>query len=159
MASLRLLFRLDDAQQQTLAELLVNCVAKGAPVGFMHPLPLSKALAFWRGVIQAVGRGERALLVAEVAGQIVGTVQLVLAQPDNQTHRADISKMLVHSTARRLGLGAALLQAAEKTALQSRKTLLVLDTASDEAARLYARQGWMRVGVIPGFALMPTGEP
>ena len=86
-------------------------------------------------------------------------MQLVLAQTDNQAHRADVAKMLVHSTARRLGLGAALLQAAEKTALENRKTLLVLDTASDEAARLYARQGWMRVGVIPGFALMPTGEP
>ena len=106
-----------------------------------------------------VASGERALFVAGDAKGIVGTVQLILAQPDNQTHRADVAKMLVHRRARRQGLGAALMQAAEDAARACGKTLLVLDTASDDAERLYTRQGWQRVGVIPGYALLPTGEP
>jgi GNAT superfamily N-acetyltransferase len=104
-----------------------------------------------------VAEGERALLIAEDARGVCGTVQLLLDQPDNQPHRADLSKMLVHRRARRLGLGAALLRAAEATARDCGKTLLVLDTASDEAERLYERQGWKCVGVIPGYALLPRG--
>lgn len=100
--------------------------------------------------------GERVLLVAEDASGIVGTVQLVLHQPDNQPHRADVAKMLVHR-ARRQGLGAALMQAAEAAAQAHGKTLLVLDTASADAERLYARLGWQRCGVIPGYALLPHG--
>jgi GNAT superfamily N-acetyltransferase len=95
--------------------------------------------------------------VAEAQGRVLGTVQLVLAQPENQPHRADLAKMLVHSAARRRGSGAALMQAAEATARNCGKTLLVLDTASDEAERLYARQGWILVGKIPDYALLPHG--
>ena len=84
-------------------------------------------------------------------------MQLVLEQPENQPHRADLSKMLVHRRARRQGLGAALLRAAEATARECGKTLLVLDTASDDAERLYERVGWQRVGVIPDYALLPQG--
>ena len=100
-----------------------------------------------------------ALLVAEdAAGTIVGTVQVILAQPDNQPHRADVAKMLVHRSARRHGLGAALMQAAEQVAAAHGKTLLVLDTVTGGAAeRLYARLGWQRCGVIPGYALWPRG--
>ena len=116
-----------------------------------------RAVAFWRGVAQSVAAGERALLVAEDALGICGTVHLVLSQPENQPHRAELSKMLVHRRARCQGVGAALLQAAEDTARECRKSLLVLDTASDEAERLYERQGWTRVGVIPGYALLPEG--
>jgi GNAT superfamily N-acetyltransferase len=108
---------------------------------------------------EGVARGERALLVAEDAQGIVGTVQLVLDQPENQPHRAEVSKMLVHRRARRQGIGALLMQAAEQLAREHRKTLLVLDTSSPEAERLYARMGWTRVGVIPGYALLPGGEP
>lgn len=153
----RRLFIVSDAQRQALAALLVDVVDGGASVSFMQPLALSQALAFWCDVADGVATGERALLVAEDAGAIVGTVQLVLAQPDNQPHRADVSKMLVLRSARCHGLGAALMQAAEKTARECGKRLLVLDTASDEAARLYARLGWQRVGVIPGYALLPQG--
>jgi GNAT superfamily N-acetyltransferase len=108
-------------------------------------------------VAKGVAAGERALLVAEDALGACGTVQLVLQQPENQPHRADLVKMLVHRRARRQGRGAALLAAAEATARECGKTLLVLDTASDEAARVYARQGWLRVGAIPGYALLPAG--
>ena len=155
--SLRRLHALGDAQLDELAGVLMDCVEGGASVSFMHPLPRDRAVAFWRRVGQGVAAGERALLVAEDARGVCGTVQLVLDQPENQPHRADLSKLLVHRRARRQGLGAALMRAAEATARECGKTLLVLDTASDEAERLYERLGWVRVGVIPGYALLPQG--
>jgi GNAT superfamily N-acetyltransferase len=147
----------NDAEIDGLANVLIDCVEGGASVSFMHPLPRDRAVAFWGSVAQGVAAGERALLVAEDAQGVCGTVQLVLDQPENQPHRADLSKMLVHRRARRQGLGAALLRAAETTARECGKTLLVLDTASDEAERLYERVGWVRVSVIPGYALLPQG--
>jgi ribosomal protein S18 acetylase RimI-like enzyme len=155
--SLRRLHALDDAQVDGLAGVLIDCVEGGASVSFMHPLPRDRAAAFWRGVGQDVAAGERALLVAEDARGLCGTVQLALDQPENQPHRADLAKLLVHRRARRQGLGEALMRAAEATARECGKTLLVLDTASDEAERLYERLGWERVGVIPGYALLPHG--
>src|SRR6266851_1949463 len=157
--AVRRLAGLTNAEMHGLALVLVDCVEGGASVGFMHPLSLPKALAFWRRVAGDVERGARALLVAENATGIVGTVQIVLDQPENQPHRADISKMLVHRRARRLGIGAALMRAAEDEARAAGKSLLVLDTASDDAERLYARLGWTLVGIIPGFALLPQGGP
>ena len=156
--SLRRLPALDDAQLDELAGVLIDCVDGGASVSFMHPLPRDRAVAFWRRVAQGVAAGERALLVAEDAQGLCGTVQLVLDQPENQPHRAELSKLLVHRRARRQGLGAALMRAAESTARDCGKTLLVLDTASEDAERLYERLGWIRVGVIPGFALLPQGR-
>jgi len=155
--SLRRLHALDDAQIDELAGVLIDCVEGGASVSFMHPLPHDCAAAFWRRVGQDVAAGERALLVAKDARGLCGTVQLVLDQPENQPHRADLSKLLVHRRARRQGLGEALMRAAEATARECGKTLLVLDTANDEAERLYERLGWERVGVIPGYALLPHG--
>ncbi len=114
-------------------------------------------MAFWRGVAVDVASGARILLIAEDATGIVGTVQVVLEQPENQPHRADISKMLVHRRARRRGVGAALMRAAEEAARRAAKSLLVLDTASGDAERLYARMGWTLVGVIPDYAMWPTG--
>ncbi len=155
------LHRLDtvsDAQINELAGVLVDCVEGGASVSFMHPLTHERAAAFWRNVAQGVAAGERALLVAEDAQGICGTVQLVLAQPENQPHRADLAKMLVHRRMRRRGLGAALMEAAEITARDCGKTLLVLDTVTgDGGERLYQRMGWQRVGAIPGYALLPRG--
>ncbi len=143
---------------QALAGVLGDCVQGGASVGFMLPLPADKALAFWRRVAEGVAAGERALLVAEDADGIAATVQLVLAMPDNQPHRAEVAKMLVHRRARRRGVAAALLQAAEQLAQQCGRTLLVLDTVTGgDAERLYARQGWSRCGVIPDYALLPQG--
>lgn len=144
-----------------LAGILVDCVEGGASVSFMAPLDRARAVAFWRDVAEGVARGERILLVAEEGGSgaMLGTVQVVLAQPENQPHRGDLSKMLVHRRARRRGVGAALMQAAEVAARAAGKTLLVLDTASEEAERLYGRAGWTRVGTVPGFALLPDGRP
>jgi GNAT superfamily N-acetyltransferase len=149
---------IDEAQIDGLAAVLIDCVDGGASVSFMHPLTRDRALAFWRRVAQGVAAGERALLVAEDARGLCGTVQLVLDQPENQPHRADLSKMLVHRRARRQGLGAALMRAAEATARECGKTLLVLDAVTGgDAARLYEHLGWQRVGVIPGYALFPQG--
>lgn len=98
------------------------------------------------------------MLAAEnPGGDIVGTVQVILHQPENQPHRGDVAKMLVHRRARRQGVGEALLVAAEECARSAGKTLLVLDTASDAAERLYERQGWRQVGRIPDYALSPDG--
>jgi len=155
---IRRLPRVSEAQVQALAELLVNVVEGGASVSFMLPLPLSKAADFWRRVAIGVEQGERALLIAEDAQGLVGTVQLILAQPDNQPHRADLAKMLVHTRARRRGLGAALMRAAEQLGRDCGKTLLVLDTVTgSDAERLYTKLGWRRVGEIPGYALFPRG--
>jgi ribosomal protein S18 acetylase RimI-like enzyme len=156
--SIRRLHTVDDAAIGQLAEVLIDCVEGGASVRFMHPLTRDRALAFWRRVAQGVAAGERALLVAEDAQGLCGCVQLTFDLPENQPHRADLSKMLVHRRARRRGLGGALIRAAKATACECGKTLLVLDAVTDgDAARLYERLGWMRVGDIPGYALFPQG--
>lgn len=152
------LYALDEALIGELAEVLIDCVEGGASVSFMHPLTRERAEEYWRRLGQGVAAGERVLLVARDSDGLGGTVQLILAQPENQPHRANVSKMLVHRRARRQGLGTALMRAAEETARECGKTLLVLDTVSgSEAARLYERLGWVRVGDIPGYALMPRG--
>ncbi len=148
---------LTETQVQGLTRLLIDCVEGGASVSFMHPLTLEKAQNFWRLVAAAVAKGERALLLAEDDQGVVGTLQLILNQPENQPHRADLSKMLVHRRSRRQGLGAALLLAAENLARDCGKSLVVLDTASGDAERLYSKLGWQRCGVIPGYALLPHG--
>ncbi|WP_082516934.1 GNAT family N-acetyltransferase [Acidovorax sp. Leaf78] len=144
---------------EALAEVLIDCVQGGASVSFMWPLPHDKALAFWCGVADGVARNERVLLVAEDAeGIIVGTVQLITAMPDNQPHRADVAKMLVHRKARRQGVAQRLMAAVDDAARDAGKTVLVLDTVTGgDAERLYERAGWQRVGVVPDYALMPDG--
>ncbi|MEO6362926.1 MAG: GNAT family N-acetyltransferase [Caldimonas sp.] len=155
----RRLDAITEAQIQGLAAVLVDCVDANASVSFMRPLSLDKAAAFWRDVGEAVRRGERMLFVAQDATGIVGTVQLLVDLPENQPHRADVAKMLVHRCARRIGVGQGLMHAAERAARDAGKTLLVLDTASADAERLYERSGWQRCGTIPGFALLPDGTP
>lgn len=140
-----------------LAKVLVDCVAGGASVSFMAPFGRDAAAAYFGKVVEDVARGEIVLLAARVDRRIVGTVQLGLAMPPNQPHRADIKKMLVHRAARKRGIGAALMERAETEAKSRGRTLLVLDTASGDAERLYERAGWQRVGVIPDYALWPGG--
>ncbi|MBR8273362.1 GNAT family N-acetyltransferase [Burkholderia cenocepacia] len=142
-----------------LADVLIDCVEGGASVSFMLPIARPTAVAFWTRVAEGVQNDERILLVAEDAsGRIVGTVQVVTAQPENQPHRADIAKMLVSRYARRQGVAARLMAAAEAAARDAGKTVLVLDTVTGgDAERLYERAGWQRVGVVPNYALMPDG--
>lgn len=153
----RRLHTVSDAAIEGLADVLMDVVEGGASVSFMHPFTRDKAIAFWRGVAKGVAAGERAIVIAEDEQGVCGTAQLILSLPENQPHRADLAKMLVHRRARRRGVGAAILAAAEDVARELRKTLLVLDTASNDAERLYERGGWTKVGVIPDYALMPDG--
>jgi len=156
---IRCLQTIGEREIKGLSDVLIDCVEGGASVSFMLPMTRAKADTFWRNAAVGVTRGERLVLSAEDETGIVGTVQIILAQPENQPHRGDLAKMLVHRRARRRGIGAALLLAAERSALDAGKTLLVLDTASDDAERLYARQGWQRCGIIPNYALLPDGRP
>ncbi|HTG11493.1 MAG TPA: GNAT family N-acetyltransferase [Candidatus Eisenbacteria bacterium] len=157
---IRCLESFGDREIQGLSDVLIDCVEGGASVSFMLPMTRAKAEAFWRRTAASAARGERVVLAAEdAAGEIVGTAQIILEQPENQPHRGDLAKMLVHRRARRRGVGAALLVAAERSALDAGKTLLVLDTASDDAERLYGRNGWQPCGQVPGYALLPDGRP
>lgn len=144
----------------SLCDVLENCVAGGASVSFMHPLSREKSHQFWSSVAASVTRGERIVLAAQdEAGEIVGTVQVVLDQPENQPHRADVSKLLVHDKARRQGLARRLMTALEHEAQAHGKSVLVLDTATGSGAEnFYITCGWQRVGEIPRYALMPDGN-
>ncbi|OAP41379.1 GCN5 family acetyltransferase [Sinorhizobium glycinis] len=142
-----------------LAEVLSDCVEGGASVGFMQPYPPEAAAPFWEGVAAAVGRNETVLIIAEVDGRAVGTVQLGVATMPNQPHRADIKKLLVHRDARGLGLARRLMERAEAEAQRHGRRVLVLDTATGEPAEaIYERFGWLRAGVVPDYALMPDGR-
>jgi len=147
------------AKVEALADVLIDCVEGGASVSFMLPLPREKALAFWRGVVEGVARGERVLLVAEDgSARIVGTVQMIMSLPDNQPHRGDVAKMLVHRDVRRQGVAGRLMAALDDAARDEGKTVLVLDTVTGgDAERVYERAGWQRVGSVPKYALMPEG--
>jgi len=141
-----------------LVEVLLDCVEGGASVSFMAPLARATAESFFEKVIQGVQQGDRILLAAFIDSKLVGTVQILLATPPNQPHRADVAKLLVLRSARGQGIGARLMEHAEKASRLRGKTLLVLDTATGgDAERLYMRLGWTRVGVIPNYALFPDG--
>jgi GNAT superfamily N-acetyltransferase len=157
---IRSLQTIGEPEIRELSDVLIDCVEGGSSVSFVFPMSRAKAEAFWRGASASVARGERVVLVAEAAeGTIVGTIQVLLNQPENQPHRGGVAKMLVHRRFRRRGIGAALLAAAEQSAFGAGKTLLVLDTASSDAERSYTRHGWERCGRIPNYALFPDGRP
>jgi GNAT superfamily N-acetyltransferase len=142
---------------EELAEVLADCVKGGASVNFMLPYTPADAVQFFRRVIAAIERGDIVLLAAKLDGRIVGTVQLGMDMPPNQLHRGEIKKLLVHRSARNRGVGAVLMQRIEEIARERGRTLLVLDTASDAAERLYTRGGWQRLGSIPDYAMWPQG--
>jgi len=157
--TIRRVIELTETELDDLADVVLDGVADGAGFGFMDGITHERARTFWRGVADGVRQGDRALLVAEDEHGICGTVQLRFGQPDNQPHRGDVAKMLVHRRARRRGLGAALMTAIVAVARDEGKTLLVLDTATGGAAyRLYTRLGWQRVGEVPDYALNPDGS-
>lgn len=157
--SLRTLSRADILENLSpLSDILADCINSGASVSFMLPFSLQMARTFWLRIAESVAAGERLVLVAEQAGQIVGTVQLVIDQPENQPHRADVAKLLVHQNARRQGLANALMNYLEQLAREQGKSVLVLDTATGSGAeRFYVQCGWEKAGEIPRYALMPDG--
>ncbi len=144
--------------RKALSELLVETVASGGSVSFMHPLPLEVADAFWRDSLAAAARGERIVLGALDGENLVATVTLLLSLPPNQPHRAEIAKMMTRRSHRHRGIASALMRAAEKMAIERDRMLLVLDTAVDEGASgLYERLGFNLTGIIPDYALRPHG--
>jgi GNAT superfamily N-acetyltransferase len=148
------------AQLDALAAVLADCVAGGASVSYMAPFSEADARTVFEDMAAEVDAGRRLLLAAFDDGELVGTVQVILAVPPNQPHRGEIAKLLVHRGARGRGIAELLMQHAEAEARSEGKTLLVLDTVTGDAAeRLYARLGWHRVGVIPNYALYPDGRP
>ena len=158
--NVRCLDRLDERQIEQLSDVLIDCVEGGASVSFMWPMTRQKARAFWENAANSAAKGERFIVVAEDPARILGTVSVILNLPENQPHRADVAKMLVHRSARRRGVGAAVLKVAEREARERGRTLLVLDTVTgSDAERLYIRQGWQRSGEIPMYALWPDGRP
>jgi ribosomal protein S18 acetylase RimI-like enzyme len=144
--------------RDALSALLVETVASGGSVSFMHPLPLETADAFWRDALAASGRGERIVLGAFDGEKLVATVTLLLGLPSNQPHRAEIAKMMTKVSHRHRGIATALMREAEKLAIERGRTLLVLDTAVDEGASgLYEGLGFNLTGIIPDYALRPHG--
>ena len=123
----------------------------------VKPAPASIRVAEYAGRYTSEELDVQLEIVARDGNRIVGTVQIILDMPPNQQHRADIAKMMVHPDARRQGIARALMVGIEKIAHEERRSLLVLDTASGDAERLYARNGWQRCGVIPGYAMWPQG--
>jgi GNAT superfamily N-acetyltransferase len=143
-----------------LAGVLRDCVEGGASVGYMAPFSDDDARVAFEGFVSDAERGRRLIVAAFDEGQVVGTVQVVLALMPNQPHRGEIAKLLVLRSARRRGIARRLMERAEAEALAERKTLLVLDAVTgDPAERLYEGMGWNRVGIVPGFALYPDGRP
>ena len=153
----RALETIGEREMRGLCDVLIDCVDGGASVSFMHPMTRAKAESFWSSAAASLARNERLVLVAEDWVGICGTVQVILNLPENQPHRGDVAKMLVHRRARRMGVGTGVLAAAERAAFDAGRTLLVLDTANPDAERLYERGGWSRVGTVPKYALMPDG--
>lgn len=141
-----------------LCETLSDCINGGASLGFMLPFEPKDAVGYWNDIADAVEKGGIILAVAEVEGRVAGTVQVGLASKPNQPHRGDLMKLLVHRSARGLGLSRKLMEAVEAEAARRGRTLLVLDTATgSDAEKIYPRLGWERVGVIPDYALWPQG--
>ena len=144
--------------RNALGELLVETVASGGSVSFMHPLPLADARAFWQDSLGSAERSERIVLGAFDGEDLIGTVTLLLKLPPNQPHRAEIAKMMTRIAYRKRGVATALMQAAERLAVDHGRTLLVLDTAVDDGASgLYERLGFQLSGIIPDYALKPHG--
>ncbi|MBW4024182.1 MAG: GNAT family N-acetyltransferase [Proteobacteria bacterium] len=148
----------DPRTRSMLASLLVEAVASGGSVSFMHPLSKAQAATFWDGSLAAAARGERIVFGAWDGEHLVGTVTLLLDLPPNQPHRAEIAKMMTRNSHRGRGVATALLRAAEAAAIEHGRRLLVLDTATEGgAAQLYERLGYTRAGEMPDFALKPHG--
>jgi ribosomal protein S18 acetylase RimI-like enzyme len=141
-----------------LSEVLIEVVASGGSVSFMHPLQPATARAFWEDSLAAAARGERIVLGAWEGEVLAGTVTLLLACPPNQPHRAEIAKLMTSPSRRGRGVAAALMRAAEALAVERGRTLLVLDTAVEGGASgLYERLGFTLAGTIPDYALKPHG--
>ncbi|HUB47133.1 MAG TPA: N-acetyltransferase [Acetobacteraceae bacterium] len=141
-----------------LGEILVETVAAGGSVSFMHPLAQDVARAFWQGALEQAAQDRRVVLGAWDGALLAGTVTLLLDCPPNQPHRAEIAKLMTRVSHRGRGIARNLMRAAEASAVQRNRSLLVLDTATDGGAGpLYEQLGFTLAGEIPDYALKPHG--
>lgn len=148
-----------EERRAELSALLIDCVGSGASVGFLPPLPAPEAEQYWDGVSGDLRGGGRVLLIARAGDHIAGAVQLSLCMKANGRHRAEVEKLMVHTSHRSGGLGRALLGAIEQVAREHHRTLLVLDTRTgDVASTLYRKTGYTECGQIPAFALSANGQ-
>ena len=144
--------------REMLSSLLVEVVANGGSVSFMHPLDANAARAFWAAALAAAARDERIVLGAWDGEVLAGTVSLLLDCPPNQPHRAEVAKLMTRVNYRGRGVAAALMRVAQDLAVKRGRTLLVLDTATDGgASTLYENLGFILAGEIPDYALKPHG--
>lgn len=154
---IRRVFTMETADRESLSRLLIDCVAGGASVGFLAPLPPATAATYWNKVAADLGPG-LALWVAESEGTVVGSVQLSLCLKENGCHRAEVQKLFVHSAFRGQGIASRLMAAVESFAREQGRSLLVLDTqAGSHAETVYRHLGWTRLGEIPNYARSPDG--
>jgi len=148
-----------EARIDELADILVDAVAHGASVNFMAGFSRDQGRAFWRSQLAGVAAGDRLLFVGDNGAKLVATAVLGFAPQPNAPHRAEIGKMLVHSSVRRRGVGRRILAAAEDAARSAGRTLLLLDTQSGSAGDLLYRScGWIEYGRVPGHAFTPDGR-
>ena len=142
-----------------LADLLQNVVEGGASIGFLPPLTVEDAVNYWQDVVEALKSPYRILLVAEMNNEIVGTVQLDMASRPNGSHRAEIMKLMVHTSQRGRGIAQRLMNAIETEARQAGRSTLILDTREgDPSEQLYSKLGYSRAGTIPEYARSADGS-
>ncbi|MGG4662282.1 GNAT family N-acetyltransferase [Providencia vermicola] len=148
-----------DNNEQQLASLLIDSVEHGASVGFLAPLSIDEASGYWQQIKSDLMQQKRFLIACINDDKIVGAVQIALCLKANGLHRADVEKLMVHSQFRQQGIATQLLNVVEKIALKNNRTLLVLDTRTqDVASALYRKQGYREVGEIPNFVVNSQGQ-
>jgi GNAT superfamily N-acetyltransferase len=161
MAQLRRLSAAEiESNSQILAGLLIDSVDAGASMGFHPPLSMDKAQSFFAGVGKSVGNGDALLLGAFLDGRLIGSVQLKMESKENGSHRAEVAKLLVHSSFRGQGIATELMNFLAEVARANNRTLLMLDTETGSAAEfLYRKLGWQELGVVPGHTIEKDGTP
>ena len=148
----------DGSALEALADLLVDAVEGGASVGFLLPLPVDEAAAWWREAL--TDPLTETWVARDADDRIVGTVRLTRASKPNSRHRGEISKLMVVRSARRQGIASRLMHTAESAAWAHGLRLVLLDTETDSPAQpFYLARGWTVVGVIDDYATTPYGEP
>ena len=148
---------LSDSREELVA-LLRDCVESGASVGFLAPMEVNEAERYWQGVAADLAEGGRTLLVAREEGRIAGTVQISYCGKKNGSHRAEVEKLMVHTAFRQRGIAQELMAEVERQARKNQRTLLVLDTRTDDTASiLYRKLGYQEAGQIPQFARSSAG--
>ncbi|ETR94805.1 GNAT family N-acetyltransferase [Acinetobacter lactucae] len=147
------------AYEEGLTLLLEDSVNNGASIGFLAPIEMNQVVNYWREVNHKLSQGNCRLWIAIQDGKIVGSVQLSLVSKKNGVHRAEVEKLMVLTSARKQGIATLLMSELENFSREKGLRLLVLDTREGDVSELlYSKIGFVRVGVIPSFALSSNGN-